>query len=32
MREALRGWELVQLLFGDGGVMACWKRKITRVL
>lgn len=24
-----QGWELVQLLFGEGGVMACWKRKIT---
>lgn len=25
------GWELVQLLFGDGGVMACWKRKIEDI-
>ncbi|MDR3602997.1 MAG: hypothetical protein P4L38_00075 [Syntrophaceae bacterium] len=25
------GWELVQLLFGNGGVMACWKRKIADV-
>ena len=24
-----QGWELVQLLFGDGGVIACWKRRIN---
>jgi hypothetical protein len=23
------GWELVQLMFGKEGVMACWKRQIT---
>ncbi|MBI5252498.1 MAG: hypothetical protein HY912_23635 [Desulfomonile tiedjei] len=24
----LEGWELVQLVFGKDGVMACWKRRI----
>ncbi len=24
----LDGWELVQLVFGKDGLMACWKRKI----
>lgn len=23
------GWELVQLMFGKVGVMACWKRQLT---
>lgn len=27
-----QGWELVQLLFGNKGVMACWKRKIVDVV
>jgi hypothetical protein len=22
------GWELIQLLFGGDGVMACWKRRL----
>jgi hypothetical protein len=22
------GWELIQLLFGKDGVMACWKRRV----
>ncbi|MGC8602852.1 MAG: hypothetical protein ACP5VS_04085 [Desulfomonilaceae bacterium] len=30
--KGARGWELVQLLFGNGGVMACWKRKITDII
>jgi hypothetical protein len=28
--RGLDGWELVQLLFGKDGVMACWKRKLQR--
>ncbi|MFH0959103.1 MAG: hypothetical protein V1897_10415 [Pseudomonadota bacterium] len=24
-----QGWELVQLLFGDRGVIACWEKRIT---
>jgi hypothetical protein len=27
--RGLEGWELIQLLFGKDGVMACWKRRIT---
>ncbi len=23
-----QGWELVQLLFGRDGLMACWKRRV----
>ena len=23
------GWELIQLLFGKDGVIACWKRRVT---
>lgn len=23
------GWELIQLLFGADGVMACWKRRVS---
>jgi hypothetical protein len=23
------GWELIQLLFGKDGVMACWKRQLA---
>lgn len=23
------GWELIQLLFGGDGVMACWKRRVS---
>ncbi len=26
--RGLEGWELIQLLFGKDGVMACWKRRI----
>lgn len=26
--HGLEGWELVQLVFGKDGVMACWKRRI----
>jgi hypothetical protein len=26
--RGLEGWELIQLLFGKEGVMACWKRRI----
>jgi hypothetical protein len=25
-----QGWELVQLLFGGDGLLACWKRRIGR--
>jgi hypothetical protein len=24
-----KGWELVQLMFGKDGVIACWKRKLA---
>jgi hypothetical protein len=27
--RGMDGWELVQLLFGKEGVMACWKRRVT---
>jgi hypothetical protein len=27
--QGLLGWELVQLLFGKDGLIACWKRKRT---
>ncbi|MGC8658503.1 MAG: hypothetical protein ACP5U1_05460 [Desulfomonilaceae bacterium] len=27
-----QGWELVQLMFGPRGVMACWKRKIADII
>ena len=27
--RGLEGWELVQLLFGRDGVMACWKRRLA---
>jgi len=27
-QRGLEGWELVQLLFGRDGAMACWKRKL----
>jgi len=30
--KGAEGWELVQLMFGDGGVMACWKRKISDII
>jgi len=26
--RGMQGWELVQLLFGNDGVLACWKRRI----
>lgn len=26
-QKGAEGWELVQMMFGEGGVMACWKRK-----
>jgi hypothetical protein len=26
--RGLEGWELIQLLFGKDGVMACWKRRV----
>lgn len=26
--HGLDGWELVQLVFGKDGVMACWKRRM----
>lgn len=27
--RGLEGWELVQLLFGRDGVLACWKRQLA---
>ncbi len=27
-----QGWELVQLLFGKGGMIGCWKRRIEDVI
>ncbi|MBM3301971.1 MAG: hypothetical protein FJY85_18710 [Deltaproteobacteria bacterium] len=27
--RGLEGWELVQLLIGRDGVLACWKRKLV---
>jgi hypothetical protein len=27
--RGLEGWELIQLVFGKDGVMACWKRRIA---
>jgi hypothetical protein len=27
--RGLKGWELVQLLTGKDGVLACWKRRIS---
>jgi hypothetical protein len=26
--RGVEGWELIQLLFGKDGVMACWKRRV----
>ena len=26
--RGLEGWELIQLLFGKDGIMACWKRRV----
>lgn len=26
--RGLDGWELVQIMFGKGGLLACWKRKL----
>jgi hypothetical protein len=28
-QRGLDGWELVQLLFGRDGVLACWKRRLV---
>jgi hypothetical protein len=26
--RGVEGWELIQLLFGKDGLMACWKRRV----
>jgi hypothetical protein len=26
--RGVEGWELIQLLFGKDGIMACWKRRV----
>ncbi len=26
--QGVEGWELVQLVFGKDGLIACWKRKV----
>jgi len=27
--QGLAGWELIQLMFGSDGVLACWKRRLA---
>jgi len=26
--KGLEGWELIQLMFGNEGLLACWKRRL----
>jgi hypothetical protein len=28
--RGIEGWELIQLVFGKDGLLACWKRKLTK--